>query len=70
MVFNQILRSCKQKHQKNRNLIKNWQKKVTLKKAIFSLIYLVMKMKHHTVLIVTKKPMFIYYQILKIPIKF
>ena len=55
MVFNQILRSCKQKHQKNRNLIKNWQKKATLKKAIFSLIYLVMKMKHHTVLIVKKK---------------
>ena len=50
-------------------LIKNWRKKLTLKKAMFSLIYLVMKMKHHTVLIVTKKPMFIYYQILKIPIK-
>ena len=33
MVFNQILKSCKQKHQKNRNVDKELAKKNNFKKS-------------------------------------
>ena len=91
MVLSQMLKFCKQKPIKIENVDKDFAKKFNFKslkfatyikdyakqenKIIFSLMYLIRKVKHHTVFILQNKLLkhiliYYYYQILKLPIMF